>query len=456
MSSDTPAIRITDLGKCYKIYSSSRDRLKQAIIPRLMNLVGVPDKKYYRDFWALRNVSFEVAQGETVGIIGRNGSGKSTLLQMICGTLQPTEGSVRTQGRVAALLELGAGFNPEFTGRENVYMNAAVLGLQEDEIDQRYQSIADFADIGDFIEQPVKHYSSGMYARLAFAVAVSVDPRILVVDEALAVGDEAFQRKCFARMEEIKRSGGSILLVTHSSNNVTSLCDRAILLSKGKCLFSGNPKLAIAWYQKLASGNEENINLLISEIEEQKALVNPDEEGRDSRFEGISAPYCPPATDFKAGFDAELTTASTVIYEPRGAEISEVILHDSEGNQVNELVNSERYRISYHVKFFESFSHIRMNSMIRTVIGQELGGGTYPSRAENGSAFNQGDEVTITYDFECTLAGGTYYLNCGVLDSGHVLHRILDALCFKVFSDNNTWTNGTVDFKIQSSIHKRS
>ena len=195
MSSEI-AIRVTNLSKCYQIYENPRDRLKQFVVPRVKHAFGRQSCNYYREFWALRDVSFEVKRGETVGIIGRNGSGKSTLLQMICGTLTPTNGTVETSGRVAALLELGSGFNPEFTGRENVYMNGAVLGLSKEEIDARFNDIAEFADIGDFIEQPVKTYSSGMMVRLAFAVIAHVDADILVIDEALAVGDTFFTQKC--------------------------------------------------------------------------------------------------------------------------------------------------------------------------------------------------------------------------------------------------------------------
>ena len=197
MSSEI-AIKVENLSKCYHIYDQPRDRLKQMILPRMQRAIGMQPRQYFREFWALKDVSFEVKKGETVGIIGRNGSGKSTLLQMVCGTLNPTSGSIQTSGRIAALLELGSGFNPEFTGRENVYLNGAVLGLSRDEIDVRFDEIAAFAEIGEFIDQPVKTYSSGMMVRLAFAVAINVDPQILVVDEALSVGDELFQRKCFS------------------------------------------------------------------------------------------------------------------------------------------------------------------------------------------------------------------------------------------------------------------
>lgn len=245
------AIRVQNLSKCYQIYDTPRDRLKQFFAPRLQRLVGQTPKQYFREFWALKDISFEIRKGETVGIIGRNGSGKSTLLQIICGTLTPTSGNVETRGRIAALLELGSGFNPEFTGRENVYMNASVLGLSNEEIDARFNDIVAFADIGDFIDQPVKTYSSGMMVRLAFAVAINVDPQILIVDEALSVGDELFQRKCFSRIEAIKQNGATILFVSHSGSTVVELCDHAVLLDSGEKLAMGTPKTIVGKYQKL-------------------------------------------------------------------------------------------------------------------------------------------------------------------------------------------------------------
>jgi lipopolysaccharide transport system ATP-binding protein len=241
MSSNDIAIRVTNLSKRYEIYSSPRDRLKQFVLPRLQSLIGREPKQYFREFWALNDVSFEVKKGETVGIIGRNGSGKSTLLQMICGTLNPTSGGIQTNGRIAALLELGSGFNPEFTGRENVYLNASVLGLSNEEIDGRFNDIAAFADIGDFIEQPVKIYSSGMVVRLAFAVIAHVDADILVIDEALAVGDAVFIQKCMRFIRSFQQQG-TLLFVSHDTGSIVSLCKQAFWLDHGKVILDGTAK----------------------------------------------------------------------------------------------------------------------------------------------------------------------------------------------------------------------
>ena len=253
MSSDV-AVRVDGLSKCYHIYDRPQDRLKQSLMPRIHRLLSLPEKRYFREFWALRNVSFEIPKGQTIGIIGQNGSGKSTLLQMICGTLTPSSGSIETEGRVAALLELGSGFNPEFSGRDNVYMNAALLGLDKKEIEDRFDDIARFADIGKFIDEPVKSYSSGMMVRLAFSVQAQIDPDILIVDEALAVGDAKFQAKCFDRLSQLKESGTSILLVTHSSEQIVTHCDSAILLEKGEVLERGHTKSVVNRYHDVLFG----------------------------------------------------------------------------------------------------------------------------------------------------------------------------------------------------------
>lgn len=254
MSSDQSVISVRNVSKCFYTYDKPRDRLKQAIVPRFQRWAGDQVTTYGKEFWALRDISFEVKKGETVGVVGRNGSGKSTLLQIICGTLTPTMGEIETRGRIAALLELGSGFNPEFTGRENVYLNAAVLGLTRNEVNDRFDAIASFADIGEFLDQPVKAYSSGMAVRLAFAVQAQVDPEILVVDEALSVGDARFQAKCFERLRQLKENGTSILLVTHSSEQVVTHCSRAILLEQSRVEMIGESRPVINRYTDILFG----------------------------------------------------------------------------------------------------------------------------------------------------------------------------------------------------------
>ncbi|MDO4682724.1 MAG: ABC transporter ATP-binding protein [Lautropia sp.] len=251
---DDIAIRVEGLTKCFLLYDQPAHMLKQQIVGRLARLLGRQPPRYFREYWALKGIDFNIRRGEVVGIVGRNGAGKSTLLQILCGTLTPTGGSIELRGRVAALLELGAGFNPDFTGRENVYLNGAILGIGREEIDRRFPEIAAFADIGEFIDRPVKSYSSGMYVRLAFAVSACVEPDILIVDEALAVGDAKFQAKCFRRFEELVARGTTILLVTHSIDQITRHCDRAILLEGGVVHQMGPPRDVANTYLDLMFG----------------------------------------------------------------------------------------------------------------------------------------------------------------------------------------------------------
>ncbi|REE22550.1 lipopolysaccharide transport system ATP-binding protein [Paraburkholderia sp. BL27I4N3] len=274
-------IQVTNASKRFDIYEKPFDRLKHIVFPKRTG--------YSREFWALRNVSLSVNRGETVGIIGRNGSGKSTLLQIICGTLRPTHGDIAINGRVAALLELGAGFNLEFSGRENVYLNAAMLGMTADQIERKFASIEQFAEIGDFIDQPVKTYSSGMYVRLAFAVAIHVEPAVLIIDEALAVGDARFQAKCFNKIKELKESGVTILFVSHDVGSVRTLCERAVWLDGGRVRLEGNAFAVTAQYTQFMSeglGESEAIGASSQSVESVAGL---DEEAKQNNQTAESA-----------------------------------------------------------------------------------------------------------------------------------------------------------------------
>ena len=250
MSSRSVVLTLDDVGKCYQTYANPRDRLKQFILPRAHRMLGLHPKHYAHDFWALRHISLELEKGESVGIVGKNGSGKSTLLQIVTGVLSPTEGRVETRGRIAALLELGSGFNHEFTGRENVFLNGALLGFSQAEIEARFDDIAGFADIGEFIDQPVKTYSSGMFVRLAFAVQVQLEPDILIVDEALAVGDALFQKRCYQRLERFLSSGGTLLFVSHDQEVVRTLTSRSVLLDGGHCRSIGPSSEIVLEYRR--------------------------------------------------------------------------------------------------------------------------------------------------------------------------------------------------------------
>ncbi len=257
MSSEKIIIQVKNLSKAFEVYDKPEDRLKQMLMPRLRSLLGLKDHCYHQKFWALNDISLEIFKGQTVGIIGQNGSGKSTLLQIITGTMSPSSGTVSVDGNIAALLELGSGFNPEFTGRENVYMNASLLGLSRRETDEKFDYIAGFADIGEYLEQPVKTYSSGMMLRLAFAVQIAVETEILIIDEALAVGDARFQLKCFKRLEEIKAKGTTILFVSHATDLVRSFCDHCLVLEKGKNVYWGDAKTATIKYLQILFPDQE-------------------------------------------------------------------------------------------------------------------------------------------------------------------------------------------------------
>lgn len=263
------AIQVSQLGKCYQIYNKPLDRVKQALLPH---------KAYYREFWALQDINFTIKKGESFGIIGRNGSGKSTLLQLLCKTLTPTTGNIEIHGRVAALLELGAGFNPEFTGRENVYLNGTIHGLSQKKMATLFDEIADFADIGAFIDQPVKTYSSGMFVRLAFAVQACIEPDILIVDEALSVGDIFFQQKCARRMQQLRERGTTLIFVSHDMATVRDLCEKAIYLQKGNLIFSGSSVEAVRQYfsEGLTNNQKPEKNLIAekSVSESQPLLIS--------------------------------------------------------------------------------------------------------------------------------------------------------------------------------------
>ena len=444
------AISVQNLSKCYQIYENPRDRLKQFVMPRMHRIAGNNPKQYFSEFWALKDVSFEIKKGETVGIIGRNGSGKSTLLQMICGTLNPTSGSVQTNGRIAALLELGSGFNPEFTGRENVYMNAAVLGLSEEEVDARFDDIAAFADIGQFIEQPVKTYSSGMMVRLAFAVAINVDPEILIVDEALSVGDELFQRKCFSRIEAIRANGATILFVSHSGSVIVELCDRAVLVDSGEKLAVGPPKQIVGRYQKLLYAPVDKRGLIREQIKQT------DESSAETIIATEGAPHEEhiSITHVKAmdeSFDPNLKPSSTIEYESCGAYIEAAAVLTLAGERVNNLVRGKTYRYTYTVRFTQPTSNVRFGMLIKTTSGVELGGGVSAASVKDTLTYVAADSTyRVEFRFCCALNQGVYFLNAGVMGdvngSETYLHRLIDIAMFRVLPNSDNFTTGIVDF----------
>ena len=455
MSFDEIAIKVDGLSKCYQIYDKPRDRLKQFVVPRLKRALGRQPSSYFREFWALKDVSFEVKKGETVGVIGRNGSGKSTLLQLICGTLNPTYGSIQAQGRIAALLELGSGFNPEFTGRENVYMNGAVLGLSREEIDERFDEIAAFADIGGFIDQPIKTYSSGMIVRLGFSVASNVDPEILIVDEALSVGDEMFQRKCFSRIENIREAGATIFFVSHSGSQVVELCNWAMLLDEGEKIAVGRPKTMVGKYQKLIYAPDDKRAAIKNKIKEYDIpkATNGIESLRRKTFLVKTE-----TTDVDEYFDPNLEPKSTLAYESHGAVINSPQILTLAGDPVNCLKRGNTYRYRYQVQFEKSIYKVRFGMMIKTTSGVELGGAASASTPQKGLVcVDSGTIIDVEFHFTCNLNKGVYFLNAGVTGSIEnkseiFVHRVLDLCMFRVMPVEDDISNAFIDFNCSSTI----
>ncbi|GIX38292.1 MAG: ABC transporter [Silanimonas sp.] len=453
MSSDV-VISVHGLGKTYAMYERPHHRLLELIW-------GAQDGRWRRTHDALREVSFEVRRGETVGIVGQNGSGKSTLLEILCGTLTPSVGAIEVCGRVAALLELGAGFNPEFSGRENVFLNGTVLGLTREEVASRFEAIVAFADIGDFIDQPVRTYSSGMFVRLAFAVAISVDPDILIVDEALSVGDEAFQRKCFARIEQLRERGATILFVSHSAGTVVDLCDRALWLDRGELLADGPAREVVAQYQRFVHAPEDRRQKLrmmakaggvgfdgvLPSKPELRSLGKCG--GAD---EECAAPVEPELID---AFDATLVAPATVVYENLGARILEPRIETFEGRRVNLLVSRRRYVYRYSVEFDATATGVRFGMMLRTVTGGEVGGAASCLPSEAIPVVERGSRIDVSFEFDCALLPGTYFLNAGVLaqskDGEQYLDRRIDTLMFRVLPLARSIATGMVDLAIRPS-----
>ena len=444
MRNSSIAIELTNISKNYSLYQSPNQRVKETFHPF--------GKKYSTTFQALNNISVKIGFGETVGILGRNGCGKSTLLQIVCGILTPSFGTRTVNGRISAILELGAGFNPEFSGRDNIYLNCSILGMERYEIDDRYDSILEFADIGEFIDRPVKTYSSGMAIRLAFSIAINVDPAILVVDEALSVGDAAFQRKCFARIKSIQEKGATILFVSHDAGSVIELCDRAILLDNGDLLCSGHPKEVVALYHKLLFAPPEKIDNIRRSILSTDTPQNRTDE--TIQEQDILEQKIIPASN--AHFNEHLKPKSTTWYEPNGAQIDNLAIQTLNGRKVNVLVSNEEYHFCYSVQFLKSAFGIRFCMLIKTLRGFEIGG--YGNRVENTneSQHDAGTVVNVKLRFRCSLLPGMYFLNAGVLGvCGKVdgyLHRGVDVLMFEVMQEKSNGSTGVVDFRIQPEI----
>ena len=396
-------IQIHNLSKMYKLYDKPSDRLKESL--------GLSKKKRYREHYALHDVSFDIEEGECVGIIGTNGSGKSTILKIITGILSPTEGEVKVDGRISALLELGAGFNMEYSGLENVYLNGTMIGFSKEEIDARLDDILAFADIGDFINQPVKMYSSGMFVRLAFAVAINIDPEILIVDEALSVGDVFFQAKCYHKFEEFKEQGKTILFVSHDLSSIAKYCDRVVLLNKGRMLDEGSPKAMVDMYKQLLVKQE------------------PVKQGEGGK----------PAENWRNGFQVN---PDTLEYGEKQAEIVDFVVLDSKGRQSNTIEKGSVFKIKMRVHFNETIQQPIMAYTFKNIQGTEITGTNTMYEEAHVEHPDEGKECVVTFEQEMNLQGGEYLLSFGCTGYRNgefsVFHRLYDACNITVVASKNT------------------
>ena len=433
------AIKVENITKIYKLYDKPIDRLKESLSPG--------KKEYHKDFYALNELSFHVEKGQTVGIIGTNGSGKSTILKIITGVLTPTTGQVEVNGKISALLELGAGFNMDYTGIENIYMNGTMMGYSKKEMDEKLQDILEFAEIGDFVYQPVKTYSSGMFVRLAFALAINVEPEILIVDEALSVGDVFFQSKCYRRMEEIRQRGTTILMVTHDMGSIIKYCDKVVLLNKGNFVAEGSAGHMVDLYKKILAGQMESLDAELAEEKDGAAGNN----GRTDLE----------MTDFSA--DASLMKTKLTInanrteYGDGRAEIYDLGLLDGRGNLTNLLIKGEMFTIRECIRFHADIETPIFTYTIKDKKGTDLTGTNTMFEGTDIRPVKSGDEYQVEFTQKMTLQGGEYLLSmsCTGFEHGEhvVYHRLYDVANLTVISNKNTV--GIYDMESQVKAVKR-
>jgi len=409
MSSNAPVIEVKHLSKCYEVYAAPVDRLKEFLLTPMRRLAErllgrlsngkAEDTHYYREFWALREIGFTVHPGETLGIIGRNGSGKSTLLQILAGTLSATQGEVAVRGRIAALLELGSGFNPDFTGRENVYLNGQILGLSRKQLDARFDAIEAFADIGDFMDQPVKTYSSGMFVRLAFAVQAHIDASIVIIDEALAVGDIFFRQKCYQRLEELRNRGAAILLVSHSMPDIEQYCDRAIVLNQGRIHFSGSASEAARHYYLLHQPTLER-------QEPEVALLSSSP--RTQREAGASSDLHPPVPP------RPLPEEKTQIGNG-GARCLSINLCNSEGLETQIFRQGERATFYYSFEVTKPLEVPIVGVIIKNERGVIIHGkNSWQFGSDSPELCVAGDRIRCRHEVDLTIGPGEYLFEVGL------------------------------------------
>jgi teichoic acid transport system ATP-binding protein len=422
------AIEVKNLTKSYKLYDKPMDRLKDSL--------GLARKKKYKEHLALNNVSLSIRKGETVGIIGTNGSGKSTILKIITGVLSPTSGEVNVDGHISALLELGAGFNMEYNGIDNIYLNGMMIGFSEEEIEKRLDAILEFADIGDYVYQPVKTYSSGMFVRLAFAVAINIDPEILIVDEALSVGDVFFQAKCYHKFEEFKKQGKTILFVSHDLSSISKYCDRAVLLNQGVLLGEGTPKKMIDIYKQVLVGQyplpKSEVENLLDDEEIREAAAAADKKASDKVKKD----------DDKKASKADSVNPDTLEYGDGAATIEEYFVTDSNGVRTSSIIKGTDFSVHMKVRFTQDVQAPIFAFTFKNIMGIEITGTNSMVEKAFLEPVKAGDVKEITFTQNMTLQGGEYLISFGVTgfkqNDFTVYHRLYDALNITVVSDKNT------------------
>jgi lipopolysaccharide transport system ATP-binding protein len=435
------------LEKRYRLYATPTDRLLSSLLPSQRQ---PPDEVV-----ALKPLSFRIRRGETVGIVGRNGSGKSTLLQLICGTLQPTAGAVEVRGRIGALLELGSGFNPDFTGLENIFLNGAILGLSQQEIDQRLDAILSFADIGSFVERAVRTYSSGMALRLAFAVQACIDPEILVIDEALAVGDETFQKKCFNRLSELKEKGTSILFVTHSCPSIVQHCDRALLLDRGQARWFGTPEVTTTLYQRLTSSRDKTWSPAHVALGRQLTLARRKETREavaQSALEVNSTASAP--SPMRPVLDLQLKPETTQQYPDRGVRIETIRILGPDGQPANTLPLHTPFSLEFHYFSDQAFAHVRFACHLANAQGTRVAGQVYPSIHSYLPNLEAQQSFQISFQFLGGLQPGLYFVGGGVrLRSEEAfLHRVIDLKALRILESTERHSFGVCDLSAQAPL----
>ncbi len=437
------AIDVQDVSKIYRLYDKPIDRLKESL--------SLSHKNYHKDFYALSGISFRVKKGETVGIIGTNGSGKSTILKIITGVLTPTSGQVQVEGVISALLELGAGFNMDYTGIENIYMNGTMMGFSRKEMEARLADILEFADIGDFVYQPVKTYSSGMFVRLAFALAINVEPEILIVDEALSVGDVFFQSKCYRRMEEIRRGGTTILMVTHDMGSVIKYCDRVVLLNKGQFVAEGAPGKMVDLYKKILANQIDSLQEALDEMNDFSGGMLEKAGSPRGKTASAGAVASGPSREASGTMGQESSglmkdkltiNPSRTEYGDGRAEIYDLGLFDQHGNLTNLLLKGEYFTIKEKIRFHASIQAPIFTYTIKDRKGTDLTGTNTMFEGADIRPVKAGEEYEVSFRQKMTLQGGEYLLSmsCTGFEMGEhtVYHRLYDIASITVISNKNT------------------